>query len=189
VSAADVMERALARDARRGRMLRRVAGVVAALGVVGGGAYAAPGSPVAGWVRAAAERLGWIGAPAADPPQGQGVALPSEVGLSLLPGERLVIEFTAAEARGYLGVVRGEGAEVDVRSASAATTFTSEPERLLVGHYTADTMQVRLPRSAGRLEIRVGARVALVQEGDRVTTDAPSDAEGRWLIPLGAAAP
>jgi hypothetical protein len=181
VSARDVAARARRREAP---MLRRAAAIVAALAAFGGAAYAAPGSPVRAWVRDVARGLGWtedIPARAA-PPQVPGGA--TAAGIALSPGDRMVIRFAAEGATGYLRVAVGEGQDVDVRSMSATTTFASEPDRLLVDHLTPDTVQVLLPRASTHLEIQVGDRSVLIQEGTSVGTSAARDAFGAWLIPL-----
>jgi hypothetical protein len=182
VSARDVMARARRRGAPT---LRRAAAIVGALAVVGGAAYAAPGSPVRGWVRDVARGLGWTDdIPAlAAPPQVPGGA--TAAGIALAPGERMVIRFAAEGATGAVRVAVGGGQDVDIRSMSPTTTFASEPDRLLVDHLTSDTVQVLLPRTSTHLEIQVGDRSVLIQEGTTVSTSAARDAFGAWLIPLG----
>ena len=81
VSVETVIRRA--RDAGVER-LRWAAGIALALGLAASAAYAAPGSPVPGWIAQAARALG-LAAPAADPSL-DGTQLPVEPKVSVLLG-------------------------------------------------------------------------------------------------------
>jgi len=164
--------------AARGR-LKWAAGIVLAFGLAGV-AYAAPGSPLARWL----ERTGGRG----DEREGTATEQqPDSAGVALDVTRAAVIRFEG-ELGGYVHVVLTDDAEIVTRSASASTRFTSEPERLLIEHPSLDTLQIRIPRNAPRVEIQVGAEPLLVKEGSDVFTTGDADGLGGWLLPLGPAA-
>jgi anti-sigma factor RsiW len=163
ITAAQVVARAMGRGPRI-RRFRWAAGIVLALGIAGA-AYAAPGSPLRGWVRAA---LTWVGA---------GRVEQAPAGIAVAPGAGLVITFTSAQTAGLVRVSLTDGAEVVVRAPRGAGTFTSDVERLVIHNSgPAATFDIEIPRAAPRVEIQVqGARLFL-KEGSRVT--------GPWQFPL-----
>ncbi len=183
VSVEVVIERA--RTTRVDR-LRWAAGVVLAVALAAGAAYAAPGSPVRGWIAEAGRALG-LGSEATEP----GVSpspppTPESGGISLVPGAALVIEFLEADLSGYARVDFTDDAEVVVRAPTGSTRFVSEPERLLVEHPTPDTVQVLIPRTGGRVTLRVGARELLRRNGEDVTATVPSTGDGGYVFRLGS---
>lgn len=182
VTAAALARRAAASRAWWG--WRWAAGVMLALGLAGV-AWAAPGSPLPGLVRRVAE---WASrgsrvppAPVATPdPERPGDA----AGISVPPGPELVIEFGSAPAGGTINVELADGAEVAVRGPAGAATFTSEEERLVV-HRSGppSAFEVRVPRTAPRVEIRAGATRLFLKAGDRVTAPVPQ-VDGRYALTL-----
>jgi anti-sigma factor RsiW len=164
ITAAQVVARAMGARAPGVRRFGWAAGIVLALGIAGA-AYAAPGSPLRGWVRAA---LTWVGA---------GKVEQAPAGIAVAPGAGLVITFTSAQTAGLVRVSLTDGAEVVVRAPRGAGTFTSDVERLVIHNSgSAATFDIEIPRAAPRVEIHVqGARV-FVKEGARVT--------GPWEFPL-----
>ncbi|MBI4410815.1 MAG: zf-HC2 domain-containing protein [Gemmatimonadetes bacterium] len=160
----------------------RAAGILLALAAAGV-AYAAPGSPLPGWVDEVITRL--KGAEPAAPPPRPRVAGQSVSGIALRPGQDLAIVFVSTHADGQATVTLTDEAEVLVRALTDPATFTSELDRLVVdGHGAAGRFEIRIPRAAPRVEIRVGDRRVLLKEGARVSTSAPADASGSYLLPL-----
>lgn len=180
------VEMVIGRARRAGvERLRWAAGIALALGLAASAAYAAPGSPVPGWIAQAARALG-LAAPVADP-SFDGAQLPAEsAGIALIPGDSLLIEFLEAGLSGYLRVDLTDDAEVIVQAPTGSTRFASEPERLLVEHPTPDTVHVQLPRAGGRVVIRVGARELLQKDGPAVSTGQEAVAGSGYVFSLGS---
>ena len=166
--------------------LKRAAGIALALGLVASAAYAAPGSPVPGWIAQAARALGF-GPPVASParPDSAQAAVES-AGIAVVPGDRLLIEFVEPGLAGYLRVDLSDDLEVVVRAPTGSTRFVSEPERLLVEHSTPDTVHVQLPRAGGRVLIRVGARDLLQKDGPAVSAAPEAGVGGGYVFSLGS---
>ena len=174
------------RRARRAGVerLRWAAGIALALGLAASAAYAAPGSPVPGWIAQAARALG-LAAPAADPSL-DGTQLPVEsAGIALIPGDSLLIEFLEAGLSGYLRVDLTDDLEVMVRAPTGSTRFVSEPERLLVEHPTPDTVHVQLPRAGARVVVRVGDRLLLQKDGPDVSAAQEAASDSGYVFRLG----
>lgn len=154
---------------RRSFPWRWAAGILLAV-VVAGGAYAAPGSPVPGWFDALTER--------------PGPRLPDPAGVSLEPGAGLVIELRAGldahpvRARARLT----EGSEVAVRAPAAGARFRSDPGRLRVEVLGPDTLEIRIPRTAPRVEIRSGTSRLLLKEGSEVRAVVEPAGDGSYVL-------
>jgi hypothetical protein len=105
-------------------------------------------------------------------------------GISVTPGAELVIEFGPGPVGGTVNVELTDGAEVVVRGPAGAATFTSEEERLVV-HRSGppSAFEVRVPRTAPRVEIRAGATRLFLKAGDRVTAPVPQ-VDGRYALTL-----
>jgi hypothetical protein len=160
------------------------AGIVVALGIAGV-AYAAPGSPLPRFVRAL---TGWV-RPKAEPatrPVTPASAAPAAVaGVAFVPGERLLIVFTSSQSEGAAHVRLTDSAVVVVRAPSAAATFSSDADRLVIDNRGgAGTFDIRIPRAAPRVEILVdGTRRFLVERG--VVASSPAVAvDAAYTIPL-----
>lgn len=167
---------------------RWAAGLLLTLGMAGA-AYAAPGSPLPGWVAAVAE---WMGggparspsapapAPAPPPPPSTGFA-----GIAVAPGRALLILFTSPQAEGRALVSLTDGGEVVVRALSGTATFTSDEDRLVIDDRdSAASFEIEIPRAAPWIEIRVGRVRIFLKDGPRVTTRQSPDTLGRYLLPL-----
>ena len=155
---------------------RRVAVVLLAVAAAGA-AYAAPRSPLPGWVDRVA---GWAGGDSPDTAAPMGSA-----GISVEPTGPFTIVFEAEQSRGAASVLVTEASHIVVRSRDSSASFDTDVERLTVRNAgsTAD-FDIELPRGAPRVEILVGGRRVLLQQGSSIVTDAPVDAEGRYRIQL-----
>src|SRR5258705_1707438 len=142
---------------RRPAWRRRAAGFLLAAGIAGA-AYAVPGSPVRGWVHAITQKLG--GRPESSSPGGAhapGRPTTGVSGIAVLPGQRLVILFTRPQAEGVARVSLIDGTEVQVQAPAGAASFTTKAEYILIGVRDASAaFEIRIPRSAPSVEIRVG---------------------------------
>ena len=150
----------------------------AALLVLGGIAFALPGSPLRAWVTALA---GWNAPARTQTPAPSPVA--EVAGLSVAPGERLVVSFLRARAGGQVRVVWSDGGEVEVRAPRGAATFESGTQTLRVDDLQPVTYEVRVPRAAPEIEIQVAGVSLFHKVGEQVTAPAPS-AAGEYLLPL-----
>jgi len=160
---------------------RRAAGILAAAAIAGA-AYAIPGSPVRGWIHDVVGKFG--GAP--DTSRRMPAAreeTPAPSGIAVSPGQRLIIDFGPARG-GEARISLSAGSEVEVEAPAGAAGFSSSADRLLVvPRVSSVRLEVRIPRTAPWVEVRVnGARVFLV-EGSRVTTQATRDRDA-WVIPF-----
>jgi anti-sigma factor RsiW len=174
--------------ARRPGWIRWAAGIVLALGAVGG-AYAAPGSPLPGLIETIVNRMRGPRAPATaeGSPQAPG---PEVAGIAVAAGRRLAIVFTTSRPEGRAIVSLTEGPEVVVRAVSGAATFTSDVERLVIDNVGSTAVfEIEIPRDAPRVEILVGSRRVFVKQGPRITTEAPADSLGQYGLPLAAPGP
>jgi hypothetical protein len=161
--------------------LRRAAAIILALGLAGAAAYAAPRSPLPGWLEELGTRLGIAtGSDAATRPA---TVDPGSAGVALDATGDVLIRFDGMHA-GYARISLTDGTEVIARTTSLSTRFTSEPERLLIEHPGLDTLDIELPRAASRVEIHVEEELVFSKEGAEVVTAAPTLGEGRWLLPL-----
>lgn len=161
--------------------LRRAAGFLIAIGIAGAAyaAYAAPGSPVPGWIESAAA---WLGG--REPVRRAAVAPGAVSGIAIQPGASLVIVFTSVQAVGTARVFLTEGDEVTIRAAQGAATFSSDAERLVIDNAGAGAdFTIQLPRTAPRIEIRLGREPLLLKEGGRATV-AGVEAPEPWILPL-----
>lgn len=161
----------------RARWTRRVAAVLAAAAIAGA-AYAIPGSPIRAWWREVVREI--AGPP--KPDSGPAGRAPAVSGIAVSPGTRLVIDVAsgASEARVRLT----DGREVEVRAPSGAAGFRSSPERLTVVPQRSGTvLEVLIPRSAPRVEIRAGGSQVFLKQGADVTTEGTGSGDG-WAISL-----
>ena len=148
----------------------------------GGLAYAAPGSPVRGWIDGLvrSEPQAPREAPAAAP---RAPAAAGSSGVAVEPGERFTIAFGAGGLDGTAAVALVDGGEVVVRAAANGATFTTDVDRLTIeSQHRAVSYEIDVPRTAPHVEIWAGDRRLLVKRGSTVLTAAPRDARGRYLL-------
>lgn len=155
---------------------RWVAGGLFAVGLASA-AYAIPGSPVRGWLRALADR-------SASPPA-QPVAPPAAVGtaaggVAVVPGSSFEVRFLSLQTSGEIRVTLTDGPDLVVQARSAGPSFTSNPNRLIIDNrQSAADFDIAVPRSAARVEIRIGERRVFVKAGSEITTATPFHAPFR----------
>jgi hypothetical protein len=98
--------------------------------------------------------------------------------------------FAAPQQRGRLSVVLVEEREVVIRASGGAPAFDSGLDRLMIDNRgsTAD-FEVQIPRSAPRVELRIGERVVLSSQMGRITTAGAPGPDGVYGIPWSGGGP
>jgi hypothetical protein len=177
------------RDAARRRW---AAGILLALGLTGA-AYAAPGSPLRSWLATVLDRVGPGGSGGSSDPSVSVIkAVPDPVqpaeagaGIAVTPGPSLLIEISRPPGGGQASVSLTDGPQVVVKAPSGSASFTSEVDRLLVEPKDSSvTLEIEIPRTAPRVEIRVGPDRVFLKDGPRLSTTGAMEGEGRYLIRL-----
>jgi hypothetical protein len=164
---------------------RRKAALIA-LAVGGAGvAYAAPGSPLPGWIN----RIGAIMARHAAAPAVPTAPSPSEStpsgGIAVTPHDRFTIGFTSVQTSGTATVILTDGHDIIARSANGTATFMTDVDRLTISNEaSAADYEIQVPRGAPWVEIRVAARRLLLKRGAEVLSDVPADTLGRYVLSL-----
>ncbi len=178
-------------SARTPEWLRRAAVIVAALGVAGI-AYAVPGSPVPAWVGGLVARSGTGdgGVRPTLPTEPLQTPDPITTGVAVAPGQSLVVQFASYQVEGRIRVSITDGVLAELRAIGGTVTFGSEVERLTVANQGSGAdYEIAIPRGAPQVEIRIGDRLILRKQGDRLTAVAEADPDGRYLLPLQAPTP
>lgn len=165
--------------------LRWAAAVLAAVGLASV-AYAAPGSPVPGWIAALSARMSdrdpSVPAPV---PERSGQA--DLAGIAVPPGRRLVVSFDSTQIEGEAIVtIAAAAAELTVQAPAGAATYDAGLERLVIGNGgSRASYAVTIPADAPWVELLVAGERLLLKAGDRVTTrDGTGAAGGPYRLPL-----
>ncbi len=181
VSADSVIRQARQRGAGVGRW---AAAILLSLGLAGV-AYAAPGSPLPGWVAAVSA---WVTAePAAEvsPVPLPSEPVPARAGIAVLPGERLTISLEIDDG-GSARVSLTDDAEVTIRAESGGVGLTAGTGQLVVkGRAGPTSLEVWIPRSAPRVEIVWHGERLFLKAGDRIITVAAAGPDGSYRLSLG----
>jgi hypothetical protein len=78
-----------------------------------------------------------------------------------------------------------DAAALSVRAPSGTVSYVSSSTLLRVNNRRAiSDITVLIPRSATRVEVRVGHRRVFLKDGQRIDTDAPATVPDAWRIPL-----
>jgi len=172
---------------RRVRPVRWAAAVLLGLAVATA-AYAAPGSPLPRWIRAILA-TGEEPAPVRITPDSGTAAAMELSGIAVAPGASMVIDFAVPPPQGQAQVSLVEGTAVEVRAPMGMATFSAEADRVVVRSTApAITFQIRIPREARRVEIRVAGRQMFLSESGRTTAEGPGGPDG-YLLPLDTSRP
>ncbi|HEU5040451.1 MAG TPA: zf-HC2 domain-containing protein [Gemmatimonadales bacterium] len=182
ISAGDIAIAARRSPQRAG--LRWAAAVLAAVGLAGV-AYAAPGSPVPGWIASLSARVS-AREQSVPPPALERSGQADLAGIAVPPGRRLVVSFDSAQVEGEAIVTIAAGAELTVRAPAGAATYDAGLERLTIGNGgSRASYAVTIPADAPWVEILVAGERLLLKAGDRVTTrDGTGAAGGSYRLPL-----
>jgi hypothetical protein len=108
---------------------------------------------------------------------------PSVAGISVAPGEHLVVSFVRPQEGARVRVSLYDGRDVLVTGPGGSASFTSEADRLVIDNRRLPILfEARIPRSAPRVEIRVAGRRVLLKEGASVVPEL--DSTGAIILPL-----
>ena len=163
----------------------RWAAVILLVCILGGVAYALPGSPLKSWLQA-------ILAPDRSPSTGvdvaPGPAEPQEVarsGIAVDPGDRLTIVLEAPPLGGRARVMLTDDVQVIVRAPAGRAGFTAGTERLVVS-LTGDSteVEIRVPQGAPRVDILSGSRRLWSKSGTRIEAPYSPNPDTSYLLPL-----
>jgi len=180
----DALQVAARARVHRGGWQKWAAGILLVIGSAGI-LYAAPGSPLRGWLAAAAR---WIGHEEVRAPSDESASVPapaSVAGIAVLPGESLVILFEESQPEGQARITLTSGPEVIVRAPAGSATFTSQASRLVIGnHGAASTYDIEIPFKAPRVEVLVEGGRIFLKEGQDITITDSSASTGPYVLPL-----
>ena len=170
---------ATARRRRRRAGWYRWAAIILLVAVVGGVAYAMPGSPFRSWLESltASPRT----------PASERVSPPASVpaGIAMEPGERLTIAFDHSTAGSRARIVLTDASQLMVETPAGAARFTAGSDRLVVTINRDSTLvQVSIPRSAPHVEILAGTRLLLRKTGPGIVTPFPIEADSSYFLRL-----
>jgi hypothetical protein len=167
---------------------RRVA-VLLIAAVLGSVAYALPGSPVPELLDRVAE---WVTGrtPTRQAEERPAAREPATSGISVAPKGRFAIHFTSEQSEGAAIVSLTESPNVVVRVLGGAAAFTTETGRLVIENRGSSAdYEIEVPREAPWVEIFVGSRRSMLKDEDRITSDAPVDPRGRFVLRLAGPGP
>jgi len=170
--------------ARDGGWQKWAAGILLVIGSAGI-LYAAPGSPLRGWLASAAR---WIGHEEVKAPSEESASAPtpgSVAGIAVIPGGSLVILFEESQPEGRARITLSPGTEVVVRAPAGSATFTSQASRLVIGNEgAASTYDIEIPLQAPRVEILVEGERIFLKKGQAITIADTGAGTGPYLLPL-----
>jgi hypothetical protein len=169
------------------RYWRRKAAVIALVLGGAGVAYAAPGSPVPGWVRTIVMSFTKPNLPS--PPPGTAITVDSTAaspaGIAVAPGTRLAIVFKAEQDSGTVTVRLTDGPDVVVRAESGSPAFLTDVDRLTIANEgSAADYEIEVPRRAPWVEVLVGGRRLFLKRGDLVGPPFARYGDGSYSLPL-----
>ena len=185
----DALQIAARARVRRGGWQKWAAGILLVIGSAGI-LYATPGSPLRGWLAAAAR---WISHEEVKAPAEESASPPapaSVAGIAVTPGASLVILFEASQPEGRARITLSPGTEVIVRAPAGSATFSTQASRLVIGnHGPASTYEIEIPLKAPRVEVLVEGGRIFLKEGQDITVTDSSARTGPYLLPLTARKP
>ncbi len=163
---------------------RLAAGIFLSLGLASA-AYAAPGSPLPGWIAAAGRLVTGTAPPTGPAAPALPLPAPELVGVAVAPGARLTIVFAATQSEGAANVLLTDGPDVIVRAPNGSATFTSEASRLVIdNHGSTASFEIEIPRAATWVEIRVAGVRIFLKDGIAVTSTPSPDTTAPYQLPL-----
>jgi hypothetical protein len=171
---------------------RRIAAAVIVTLSLSGVAIASVRGPLALWVAAAARLFSTERAPARrSPPTPSAPVSPAGIaGVAMRPGRSISVSFAHNQAGGDLRIVLVDDSVLQLTAPTGAATFTSSSGALLVNNAgSSASFDVRIPRGAARVEIRIADRVVYLKVGSHVSPGASTDGAGVTILPLVAGEP
>jgi hypothetical protein len=176
----------IARERGRGRAGRRwAAGILLALGVAGG-AYAAS-APLGRLVERMRDRGSDTleAAPAAAPERAAPAAAEPTGGVAVDASAPLVVVFESAAPGARARISLGDDSRLVVEAFGGAPGFAESAGRLVITAGPATPrFEVRIPRAAPSVELRVGEQRLFLKEGSNIAVAPAGGAGGPWLLEL-----
>jgi anti-sigma factor RsiW len=172
-----------ARAPRQSPTWRRMAAGILLAVTTAGVAYAVPGSPVPLWFHRIASLMTsnhsrQPGSTIVNRPE-------SRAGIAVTPGRRFIIVLAPGQALDSAVVMLTDATELVVRVQGGTTSFASDVGRLAVTHTGAPgVLEIEVPRMAPWVELTMGRRRMWLKSGAKVESAAPTDAGGRYHVPL-----
>ena len=164
--------------------MRWAAALFLAVGLAGV-AFAMPGSPLRQW-------LSDVGARVSRQAPGRPLLAPKAapvaadtMGVAVVPGGLLLVEFVSPQAEGSVRVRLTDDAVVELHTLRGVASFESSEGRLLVQNPGAlASYDLLVPRSARRVEVRLGAERLFLKDGARIVTGTSADGADWYVISL-----
>ena len=161
---------------------RRAALVFLGLGLAGV-AYAAPGSPVPGWLRSIATPT--RPAPAAPVPRSSAddrSGDPGVSGIAVSPGERLADHCCRRPPRALAYVSLGDSADIAFGWSRARRRSAPASIGWRWRRRSSAVFRIVVPRAAPRVEIRAGRSRLFLKRGARITAAVEPSPQGVYLL-------
>ncbi|MBC7894258.1 MAG: hypothetical protein H7066_02540 [Cytophagaceae bacterium] len=150
---------------------------------LGGVAYALPGSPVRRWVEAWRKGPEPVNATAPRAEPAPGAVDPS--GVSIAAGASVVVTFTEMQSEGEVSIALADVDDIAVEATSGGAQFDVGPAGLTIRNagLTA-SYEMRVPRSAAHVEVRIGGVRVWVKDGARIASTPAAGPDGVARIPI-----
>lgn len=160
--------------------LRWAAGFVVAVGL-SAAAYAVPSSPLRRWI----DGLRGASAPVNTPPAATAPQAADFAGVSIAPASFALVLYSAAQSAGEIRVSLADISDIEVRAPAGVVTFAAATGRLTIENRGATiSYDVRVPRLAPQVEIRVAGVTVWKKDGTESRGDGARGADGVTRIPL-----
>lgn len=148
-------------------------------------ALALPGSPVRDWIDRITERPPVAVPESTETPVEVPPAAVAVSGISVLPGRVMILDLKGAGDGAEAVLTLSDDPELIVRAASGAATFASAPGRITITlREPAARIDIRIPGSAPRVEVRCADRRLFLKEGATPPQAIRPADGGVWRLPL-----
>lgn len=166
---------------------KRKAAVIALMLGGAGVAYAAPGSPLPGWIRTIVESFTAqrVTGPPAAPAAAIDSTTPTLSGLAVPAGTRLTVVFAAEQGSGTVTVRLTDGPDVVVRAVHGTAAFSTDVDRLTIANEgSAADYEIEVPRVAPSVELRVADRRMFLKRASHVESSVAPAGDGTYTFTL-----
>lgn len=166
-----------------------IAAGLSALFAAAAAAAVIPGTPVNRYVGRvlASWRQAPAAAPQRPPPRAgaseSGVSEPS--GVAFVPASDFEVVFEHSQSKGDIRIALRENASVRISSSEGSVAYALDPARVTIDNGdSGGSYEILIPRDAGKVRVRVGTRVVFEKSGPTVSSAAPADSGGWYVIPF-----
>lgn len=171
--------------------LRRAA-VIVMIAVLGGAAYAIPGSPLPAWIDKIATALQDGGKAPVEQDRvnvdtvDTTTLVPAVSGVAIPPSRNFAIVLAAPQDSGVVYLTPTDGFNVVIRAIGGAPRYTlASSDRLDVDNTGLDSSyEIEVPMTAPYVELMIGDRRVVLKDRVRFGENLPSDEKGRYVISL-----